>query len=82
MRRAPIIVLGVGAAALLLALLLGLLAGVAMIPSYLAAWLFWAAFPIGALPLLMALDLLGGASSAHLLPALRRLALNVPVAGL
>ncbi len=82
MRRAPIIVLAVGAAALLLALLLGLLAGVAMIPSYLAAWLFWAAFPIGALPLLMALDLLGGAWSAPLLPALRRLALTVPVAGL
>ncbi len=82
MRQGPIVALGVGAAALLLALLLGLLAGVAMIPSYLAAWLFWAALPIGALPLLMALELLGGAWSVQLLPPLRRLALTVPVAGL
>ncbi len=82
MRRAPAIVLGVGAAALLLALLLAYAANVTMMPSYLAAWLFWAALPIGALPLLMALELVGGAWSLDILRALRRLVLLVPVAAI
>ncbi len=49
--------LGVGVAALLCIALLAALSAGPVMPSYLAAWLFWLALPAGALPLVMACDL-------------------------
>ena len=73
--------------AALLALLAGLLASAGWIamaaaqadvmPSYLAAWLFWIAVPMGALPVVMALEALG-ASEWGMLPVLRRALLLLP----
>ena len=75
---------------ILTALGIGLLAGIGWLyeaqlgdgmPSYLAAWLFWMAVPMGALPLVMALEALGHSGWA-ILPTLRRCALLLPVGGL
>ncbi|MGI4952539.1 MAG: hypothetical protein ACRYGM_12110 [Janthinobacterium lividum] len=49
--------LGVGVAALLCIALLAAVSTGPVMPSYLAAWLFWLALPAGALPLVMAFDL-------------------------
>ncbi len=49
--------LGVGVAALLCIALLAAFSAGPVMPSYLAAWLFWLALPAGALPLVMACDL-------------------------
>ncbi len=96
MTRAVPASLGVGVAALLcIALLAGVSAGPVM-PSYLAAWLFWLALPAGALPLVMALDLAvpvpvaDAAGSVRdavrlpllLLPALRLLLVALPLVAL
>lgn len=78
MRRPPVIALLVGAAALLLWLLLAL-AGVRTMPSYLAAWLLLLALPLGALPLVMGLDL-ARAGLSPLAAALRRMLLLLPPA--
>lgn len=51
--------------------------GIAVMPSYLAAWLFWMALPLGALPLVMALELMRG--EWPVLPVLRRMLLLLPV---
>ena len=59
MNRASVIALAVGVVGLLLTALLGIGGARAVMPSYLAAWLFWSALPIGALPVLMAFDLAG-----------------------
>ncbi len=59
MNRPTLIALALGALGLLATALLGLGDARAVMPSYLAAWLFWSALPIGALPLLMTLDLAG-----------------------
>jgi hypothetical protein len=53
--------LGVGVAALLCIALLAALSAGPVMPSYLAAWLFWLALPAGALPLVMACDLAAAA---------------------
>ncbi len=50
-------------------------------PSYLGAWLFVLALPLGALPLVMASELLG-ADETRLLAALRRLVGVMPLAAL
>lgn len=76
--RAPVAVIGVGVAGLLLTALLGIGAAHSAMPSYLAAWLFWSALPIGALPVLMALDLVGRGEAAAAL--LRPLLLGWPAA--
>ena len=47
-------------------------------PSYLAAWLFWLALPVGTLPLLMLLELTGPTRGQVLAPALRRLLMAAP----
>lgn len=54
------------------------LLGVGVMPSYLAAWLLWMALPLGALPLVMAMELMGVRGWA-LLPILRRMLLLLPV---
>ncbi len=74
-----------------IALAVGILAGVGWIimawadvpvmPSYLAAWLFWMAVPLGALPLAMALEALD-APAVALLAMLRRTLLLLPVGAL
>lgn len=53
--------------------------GDAVMPSYLAGWLFWIALPLGALPLVMAMELLRVGDPAILLP-LRRILLLLPFA--
>ncbi len=62
----------VGVLALLLACALG------PATAYLAGWLFWAGLSIGALPLLMGCELIGG--GAELQPALRVLVRGIPFA--
>ncbi len=60
-----------------------LLAGVGggAMPSYLAAWLFWLGVPMGALPLVMGIEGLGG-TGGSLLPVLRRMLLLLPAGAL
>ncbi|MBV9748569.1 MAG: hypothetical protein JO157_07135 [Acetobacteraceae bacterium] len=53
--------------------------GMQVMPSYLAAWLFWLAIPVGALPLVMGLEF-AGAGLTPLATALRPLLLLMPVA--
>jgi hypothetical protein len=52
----------------------------AVMPSYLADWLFWSGLPVGALPLVMLLDLAGPGAGFGLEPVLRRLLWLMPVA--
>jgi hypothetical protein len=79
-------VTGVRAAALLGVLglaacvVLAVLGG-AVMPSYLAVWLFWIALPLGALPLVMALELASPGELATL-AALRRVLALLPLAAL
>ena len=61
---------------------LSFLAGASAMPSYLADWLFWSSLPFGALPVVMLLDLAGTGCRLRLEPALRRLLMLTPVAGL
>lgn len=73
------------------AMAVGILAGIGWIimagtdvpvmPSYLAAWLFWMAVPLGALPLAMALEALDAPVGA-LLATLRRTLLLLPAGAL
>ncbi len=56
--------LGVGVAGLVVLLLLGLAGGVRVMPSYLAAWLFWLSVPVGALAVVMVLELAGYSETA------------------
>ena len=64
MTRAVVIALALGVVGLVATALLGSGGGHGVMPSYLAAWLFWAALPIGALPVLMTLDLIGRGEGA------------------
>lgn len=72
----------VGLLLLLAGLLLSLIAGVAAMPSYLADWVFWSALPVGALPVVMVLDLAGPRGGFGIEAALRRLLLLMPIAAL
>ena len=56
MRRTGLVLFVAGALLLLLGLLLSVFAGASAMPSYLADWLFWSSLPLGALPVVMALD--------------------------
>jgi hypothetical protein len=73
-----------GAVLLVLGLLLAVFGAVQTMPSYLAGWLFLAAIPFGALPLVLALDLVGpvavSPASALVAAALRRQLLLAPLA--
>jgi hypothetical protein len=80
MRRGALVALAVGVVAFLIVIILWAATGITMMPSYLAAWLFWIALPFGALPLLMALELAGAGWSAPVVLALRRLLILAPLA--
>ena len=54
------------------------LASADAMPSYLAAWLFWLAAPVGALAIVMALELFGG-DAGRVAATLRRSLLLLPV---
>lgn len=71
--------LGVGLAGLAILIALGLSGGARVMPSYLAAWLFWLSVPVGALAAVMALELAGYSESATA-TALRPLLLLLPLA--
>ncbi len=78
MRRLSLGLIVAGAALLLLT---GWLSRAAVfMPSYLANWLFWSSLPLGALPVVMLLDLAGPGAGFGLEPALRRLLWLTPVA--
>jgi len=77
---APRIALGLGVLGLAVWGLLAVL-GLQAMPSYLAAWLFWMALPLGALPLVMLLELLDVRGWA-IVPVLRRLLLLLPAGAL
>jgi hypothetical protein len=79
--RASILSLLVGLVALVAAALWAIFGGAALAPSYLAAWLFWAGLPIGALAVLLVLEL-AGSGLPLLVPSLRVLALGMPLAAL
>ena len=74
--RGVLVTGGVGVLAALGWVLVAVLGGQAM-PSYLGAWLFGLGIPMGALPLVMALEWFG-AEEAGLLGVLRRLLLLLP----
>ena len=80
MRRAGLSALALGILAAAGWMLLAGFGSGAM-PSYLAAWLFWLGAPMGALPLVMAMEGLGG-TDEPLLPVLRRMLLLLPVGAL
>ena len=74
----PVLVAGgVGALAALGWVLVAVFGGVVM-PSYLGAWLFGLAVPMGALPVVMVLEWMGAAEEG-VLPVLRRALLLLPV---
>ena len=77
-RFATLLALGIGALCALATAVLGIV-GEPVMPSYLGAWLFLLALPLGALPILMALELLDGPETALTAP-LRRLAAVMPFA--
>ncbi len=72
--------LWIGVLGLALWLLLAVSGRQAM-PSYLAAWLFWMALPLGALPLVMLLEFFDD-HGWTLLPVLRRLLVVLPIGAL
>ncbi|HTW69528.1 MAG TPA: hypothetical protein VME47_06550 [Acetobacteraceae bacterium] len=82
MRRTGLGLLFAGAVLLLIGLLLSVLSGASAMPSYLADWLFWSSLPLGALPVVMLLDLAGPGAGFGLEPALRGLLWLTPLAGL
>ena len=80
MRRAALVCVVVGLLAGAGWVLL-VLASPEVMPSYLAAWLFWMAVPLGALPLVLTLECFGGMRWA-VMPALRRALLLLPLGAL
>ncbi len=78
-RLAPFLL---GVAAIAVAALWALAAGLPLMPSYLAAWLFWAALPIGAVLVLLVLAVGDGRGARLLAPLFRPLALTMPLAAL
>lgn len=82
MRLVSIALFVAGAALLLLGIALTFWLGLATMPSYLADWLFWSSLPVGALPVVMLLDLSGPNAGFGLEPVLRRMLLLMPLAAL
>ncbi len=78
--RPTLVALGIGAVGFAASLLLGL-SGVTVMPSYLGAWLFILALPLGALPVVMGCELLD-VSDNLLVVMLRRLVAIMPLAAL
>ena len=75
MNRPALILIAVGVAA---ALLLWLVGGAAGMTAYFAAWLFWIGVPMGALPIVTAMEASGTAPSP-LLPVLRPMLALLPL---
>lgn len=73
MRRPAIILLGAG-----LVCALAWWAMAASMPAYFAAWLFWIGLPMGALPIVMAMEA-AGATGSPLLPVLRAMLPLLPL---
>ena len=80
MSRSTLLALGIGAVGFGASLLLGLF-GVSVMPSYLGAWQFVLALPLGALPVVMGWELLG-VPETLLVVMLRRLVAIMPLAAL
>ncbi len=78
MRRGALVPVLVGIVALGVAFALSLLGGVRLLPSYLAAWLFCFGVPVGALAVLMGLEI-AGAAGAPLADPLRSTVAALPV---
>ena len=82
MKRVSILLFILGALLLGLGLALTFVVGRSTMPSYLAMWLFWSSLPLGALPVVMLLDLAGPGSGFGLEVVLRRMLLLMPLAAL
>ncbi len=80
MRRGEAIAAGIGVVGMLAWLALALFS-MRVMPSYFAAWLFWMAVPLGALPLVMAMEAMG-VVSGRFLAVLRSLLPLLPVGAL
>ena len=80
MRTVPAALIALGLAAALLWAVMAL-GGAQVMPSYLAAWLFWLAIPVGALALVMALEFAGEGISP-IAAGLRPLLILLPFAAL
>ena len=78
MSRPSFVIFALGILALV-ALWLSALAGTAILPSYLGAWLFILALPLGALPVVMGLELIGQPEGL-VTALLRRLVAIMPLA--
>ncbi len=81
MKRGALMPVAIGVVALGIVLALALLGGVRVLPSYLAAWLLCLGIPVGALALLMALEI-AGAADAALSDPLRSIVAALPVLAL
>ena len=82
MRLVSIALFVAGAVLLLSGVALTFWLGLTTMPSYLADWLFWSSLPLGALPVVMLLDLAGPGAGFGLEPVLRRMLLLMPIAAL
>ncbi|MBN8901399.1 MAG: hypothetical protein BGO51_11055 [Rhodospirillales bacterium 69-11] len=80
MKRIGLPLVAGGVLLLALIVVLATMAGVTTMPSYLATWLFWTALPVGALPVVMLLDLIGTHDPSPFETALRRMTLLMPLA--
>ncbi len=76
MRRSALVSVAIGVVALVVAF--ALLGGTQLLPSYLAAWLFCLGIPVGAVAVLMALEIAGAAHAAVAGP-LRNVVMPLPV---
>lgn len=82
LKRLSVLLFVLGVLLLGLGIALTFLVGLTTMPSYLANWLFWASLPLGALPVVMLLDLAGPGSGFGLEAVLRRMLLLMPLAAL
>ena len=80
MRTVPAILIALGLAAAVVWAVMAF-GGAQVMPSYLAAWLFWLAIPVGALALVMALEF-AGAGNSPITAGLRPLLFLLPFAAL
>jgi hypothetical protein len=76
--RAALVSSAIGTGALALAILLAVFAHFQLAGAYLFAWLFWIGLPLGALPVLMLIELIGGKLDAVLGTTLRGIILLLP----
>jgi hypothetical protein len=75
--RLPYIAAAIGVVAMVLARLLSLFAHTPLAGAYLFAWLFWLGLPLGALAILMLIELIGGRLDTVLGATLRTVTLSL-----